>query len=104
VKAERFIYFFTVSGFFIGLAFSIINFSKPEDLIIYTLEITLFCYLLIHFVIVYFVDADGNLKNIFKKEIYEQDIDNYVYELKEREKKMNSHIKDIETMENKESN
>ncbi len=99
MKAERFIYFFTVSGFFVGLAFSIINFSKPEDLIIYTFEITLFCYLLIHFVIVYFVDEDRKLKNLFNKELYEKDIDNYIHELKQREEKMNSHIKDIENNE-----
>ncbi len=99
MKAERFIYFFTVSGFFLGLAFSIANFQKPEDLIFYTFSITLFCYLLIHFVIVYFVDEDGNLKKLFKKEIYEKDIDNYIRELKEREEKMNMYIKDIENSE-----
>jgi len=44
VKSENFIYFFTISGFFIGLAFSILNFSEPEEILFYTLEITLVFY------------------------------------------------------------
>jgi len=101
VKIERFIYFFTVSGFFIGLSFCIVNFSTPEDIVIYTLEITLFFYLFIHLILVYFVDSSDDLKKKFQKELYEKDIDYYIYEIEEREKKMNSHIQDIEKEDSK---
>ena len=97
MKIERFIYFFTVSGFFIGLSFSILNFSTAEDIVIYTLEITLFFYLFIHLILVYFVDSNGKLKKVFHKEYYERKIDEYIHEIEEREKHINSLIKDIET-------
>jgi len=97
VKLERFIYFFTVSGFFIGLSFSILNFSTAEEIVLYTLEITLFFYLFIHLVLVYFVDSNGKLKNVFDKDYYEKNIDDYIYEIEEREKHINSLIEDIET-------
>ncbi len=96
MKIERFIYFFTVSGFFIGLSFSILNFSEAEEIVIYTLEITLFFYLFIHLILVYFVDSNGKLKKVFHKEYYEKNIDDYIYEIEEREKNINSLIEDIE--------
>ncbi len=97
MKAERFIYFFTVSGFFIGLSFSVLNFRTAEDIFIYTLEITLFFYLFIHLILVYFVDSEGKIKRVFHKDYYEKNIDDYIHEIEERENKINSIIQDIET-------
>ncbi len=67
VKSDNFIYFFTVCGFFIGLAFSILNFSEPEEMLFYTLEITLTFYLIIHVAIMNFFDFDRLSTYIFNK-------------------------------------
>lgn len=64
VKSENFIYFFTTCGFFIGLMFSILNFSEPEEILFYTLEITLVFYLIIHVAVISFFDLT-KLRHLF---------------------------------------
>ncbi len=90
MKIENFIYFFTICGFFIGLVFSIINFNDPMYILFYTFLITLFFYLLIHLSIANFLDIKTLSKNIFDKSKYEEVSDYFIYELENREKKINS--------------
>ncbi len=90
MKIENFIYFFTICGFFIGLIFSIINFNDPMYILFYTFLITLFFYLLIHLSIANFLDIKTLSKNIFDKSKYEEVSDYFIYELENREKKINS--------------
>ncbi len=88
MQPENFIYFFTVCGFFIGFIFSILSFSQPEDILLYTIEITLFFYLFIHVVIMNFVDIKRFGKSLFKKDEYEEVSDFFVSELDIREKRL----------------
>jgi len=101
IRPENFIYFFTVCGFFIGLIFSVINFIEPENILLYTAEITLFFYLFIHVVIMNFVDIRRFGREIFNKKEYEEVSEYFVSELDVREKKMDSLLLSIEKMNEK---
>lgn len=90
MRPENFVYFFTVCGFFIGMVFSILNFSAAENILLYTLEITLFFYLLVHVVLTYFVDVGNLSRTLFDKEKYEEVADFFIYEIEDRERKINS--------------
>ena len=62
LKTENYIYFFTASGFFIGLAYSAWATNDAFDMLLYTLEITLFFYLFVHLIIINFVDVKHGAK------------------------------------------
>ena len=98
MRIENFIYFFTICGFFIGLVFSIVNFNDPMYILFYTFLITLFFYLLIHLSIASFLDIKSLSKNIFDKSKYEEVSDYFIYELENREKKINSLVNVIENI------
>ncbi len=98
ISPKNYIYFFTVSGFFIGLIFSVLNFSTPEDIILYTAGITLFFYLFIHVVIMNFVDMRHFGGRIFNKKEYEKISDYFITELDSREKRMDVLLLEVEKM------
>lgn len=98
LQIENFIYFFTVCGFFIGLTFSIVNFSAPSDILLYTGGITLFFYLFIHIVAIYFIDFSRFGKNIFDKKGHEEMSDYFIKELDIRESKLDTMLLDLERM------
>lgn len=98
VKSENFIYFFTVCGFFIGLAFSVLNFSEPEEILFYTLEITLVFYLIIHVAVMNFFDLERMGTYIFNKKEHENIGDYFIHELENREKVMDNLLNSIENM------
>lgn len=98
VKSENFIYFFTASGFFIGLMFSILNFSEPEEILFYTLEITLVFYLIIHVAVMNFFDFDRMATFIFDKKDHENIGDYFIQELENREKVMDGLLASIDNM------
>ncbi|NCD13491.1 MAG: hypothetical protein EOL93_13185 [Epsilonproteobacteria bacterium] len=98
VKSENFIYFFTTCGFFIGLMFSILNFSEPEEILFYTLEITLVFYLIIHVAVISFFDFDKIATFIFDKKDHENIGDYFIQELESREKVMDSLLASLDNM------
>lgn len=98
VKAENFIYFFTICGFFIGLMFSILNFSEPEEILFYTLEITLVFYLIIHVAVINFFDFDKIATFIFNKREHENIGDYFIQELESREKVMDNLLASLDNM------
>ena len=98
ISPNNFIYFFTVSGFFIGLIFSIINFTLPENIVLYTAEITLFFYLFIHIVIMNFVDIKRFGVSLFNKKEYEEVSEYFISELDIREKRMDALLLEVERM------
>ena len=98
ISPNNFIYFFTVSGFFIGLIFSIINFTLPENIILYTAEITLFFYLFIHVIIMNFVDIKRFGVSLFNKKEYEEVSEYFISELDIREKRMDALLLEVEKM------
>ncbi len=98
ISPNNFIYFFTVCGFFIGLIFTIINFSMPEDIVLDTAEITLFFYLFIHVVIMNFIDIKRFGNTLFNKKEYEEVSEYFISELDTREKRMDSLLLEVEKM------
>ena len=101
VKSENFIYFFTVCGFFIGLMFSILNFSEAENILFYTFEITLFFYLTIHIAVMNFFDFNRIGKLVFNKVEHENISEYFIHELDSREKVMESLLVSIDNMNQK---
>jgi len=96
LKTENFVYFFTVCGFFIGLVFSILKFSSAFDIGFYTLVITLFFYLFIHFVLTYFIQTKDDLENtIFDKKKYEYFANQQILEIEKKEDKITKLLKNI---------
>lgn len=98
IRPENFIYFFTVCGFFIGLIFTILNFSLPEDIVLYTAKITLFFYLLIHVIIMNFIDTERFGITLFNKKEYEEVSEYFISELDGREKRIDTLLLEVEKM------
>ena len=90
MKAENFIAFFTVCGFFTGVVFSALKLSDPIQMLLYTFVITFFFYLVIHVIIMNYIDVRLSLKNRFDKEQYEQTADYLIGELALREKRIDN--------------
>lgn len=88
VKSENMIKFITVCGFFIGLIFCIINMHEPVDILVYTLEITLFFYLLAHVASMNFIDGKSSNKELFDRDTFEDISSYFINELEEREIKI----------------
>ena len=104
LQTENFIYFFTVCGFFIGLMFSILNFSDPGDILLYCSGITLFFYLFIHVVVINFIEFSMYSKMIFDKKEHENISDYFIRELDIRESKLDSMLLDLDNMDKKQMN
>lgn len=88
IRPENMIYFLTACGFFIGLMFCIINMSEPIDIILYTLEITLFFYLLSHVSVMNFTDSGNNTQKFFRKQEFEDVSEYFINEIENRENRM----------------
>ena len=80
--------FFTVCGFFIGLAFSIISIDEAFDILIFTCFITFMFYIFVHIAIMNFIDVKKISGRIFNKHDYEKTSNNIINDLVIREKKM----------------
>lgn len=98
MQTENYIYFFTICGFFIGLVFSLLNFSNPWDILLYSGAITLFFYLFIHVVAINFIDFSRLGRQIFDKKEHEEISEYFIRELDYRENKLDSLLLDIEKM------
>lgn len=88
MKAENYIAFFTVCGFFFGLMFVVLKIDDPIEMMGYTFLITFFFYLIVHLAIMNYIDVNLVGKKYFDKEKHEE-VNNYlVNELTIREKRM----------------
>ncbi|ARJ57230.1 putative membrane protein [Campylobacter cuniculorum DSM 23162 = LMG 24588] len=88
MRPENYVAFFTVCGFFIGLAFSIISIDEAFDICAFTLFITFMFYVFIHIAIMNFVDIKKISGRIFNKGDYEKTSNNIINDLVIREKKI----------------
>ncbi len=95
MRSENYVAFFIVSGFFIGLIFSVIKFVAIEDIIFYTIAITLFFYLFIHAVLTFYLREPDTKVNFFEKESYETVCNMQINEIKKREQKIDAMLKSI---------
>ena len=90
MRAENFIAFFTVCGFFVGVMFVVLRVNEPIEMLVYTFLITFFFYLLIHIVIMNYIDASRISKKHFDKNEYEESAEQLISELAVREKRIES--------------
>lgn len=95
MRAENFIAFFTVCGFFIGVMFVVLRVNEPIDMLVYTFLITFFFYLLIHIVIMNYLDLRRIFKKSFDKEEYEKESERIISELNLREKRIENLLNKI---------
>lgn len=93
IGTDNVIYFLTVCGFFIGLMFCVLNVEDPFDILFYTLEITLFFYLLAHISIMNFIDVKNAGRDLFDYKNYEEASSYFINEIETREEVMESLIK-----------
>ncbi len=99
IRSENIIYFVTVCGFFIGFMFCIVNINEATDILFYTLEITLFFYLLAHVAVMNFVDIESSGKHAFKQREYEDISSYFIREIEERENKMDVLLRPLKKSE-----
>lgn len=99
IRPENIIYFVTVCGFFIGFMFCIVSMYEATDILFYTLEITLFFYLLAHVAVMNFVDVESSKNKIFNQKEYEDVSSYFVREIEERESKMGILLKPLDINE-----
>lgn len=70
----------------------------PEDIVLYTAEITLFFYLFIHVIIMNFIDIKRFGISLFNKKEYEEVSEYFISELDTREKRMDALLLEVEKM------
>jgi len=95
MRSENFVAFFTVSGFFIGLIFSIIKFDDIFDIFFYTVAVTLFFHLFIHFVMTLLIKSNDNFELAFDKELHEKSANEQISLLKNKEEQITNLLKSI---------
>ena len=85
MRSENYVYFFTVSGFFISLVFSTLKSTTPFDFAIFVIGITMFFYLFIHLVLIFFFNIEPTVQDSFRKADVEEIINYQISQLKDRE-------------------
>lgn len=96
MKADNYIAFFTACGFFLGLISAIFKFDDPFMIITFTLLSTFVFYILIHVIIINFVDAKKLGCKNFDKQLYEITTNYIISELEAREARMSKIIESVE--------
>lgn len=99
MRSENYVAFFTVCGFFIGMIFSIVKFDSAEGFLFSTLTITLFFYLFIHVVLIFFLSAKEVEDRLFDKKEFESIANVQISEIKDREDKITALLKSIHEVE-----
>jgi glucan phosphoethanolaminetransferase (alkaline phosphatase superfamily) len=100
LRSENYVAFFTICGFFIGMIFSMVKFDSAESFLFGTLTMTLFFYLFIHLVLIFFLSDKGVEESLlFNKKKYEDLANNQISEIKKREDEITALIKSINGQE-----
>ncbi|MGH1600334.1 hypothetical protein [Campylobacter majalis] len=101
MRAENYIAFFTVCGFFVGVSWTLIRATDPLDILVYTALITFFFYLVVHIVIMNYVDVKVVIKKFFDKEKHEEVADYLLSELAIREKRIENLLQKVDEQTSK---
>lgn len=103
MKPSNYVNFSVVFGFFLGLAFGIIKFDEPENILFWTIVSTLGFYLITLLsvsIYTWFVDFDNSFFDKFKLEKKLQYFDNE-FDLREKEaNNIRNYIKNSDFLEN----
>lgn len=92
MRADNFIAFFAVFGFFIGLFFVFLADLDALEFVIYVCVITLCFFLVSHVLVMNYVDASAGSKIYFDKARYEEVNSLLIESLNIRERKMDAMI------------
>ncbi len=100
IKAENFIYFITVCGFFIGLVFSILSHSNPIHVVWSTITITIIFYIISLAVSGYFI-KNSAIKPSYslKSEFYDIQLNKAISQIQRRERFLRDAQRYIEDLE-----
>lgn len=90
MRSDNFVAFITVQGFFIGLVFGLLKATSADGILVYTVLITVFFYLLAHFFVALFFRTMQARSHYFPKAQHERDLDAFVREIAKREKMIES--------------
>jgi hypothetical protein len=90
LRSTNFVSFITVQGFILGIVFSILKTNTPEDLLTYTILITLFFYLFAHLSVAFYLHTMEIKTNAFPMHVHEKDLDTLMHEIIKREKFIDS--------------
>jgi len=85
MRSENFVAFFTVSGFFIGLSFSLLKSQNLTEFFIFIVGITFFFYIFVHLVLIFFFTVEPVIKDSFDKVDSEAMVNLQVEQLKQKE-------------------
>ena len=83
--SNNFVSFITVQGFMLGLAFSVLKTHSAEELLTFTVLITMFFYLFAHMSVAFYIQTIGAKVQGFAMEVHEKDLDRIVHEIAKRE-------------------
>jgi len=98
MRSENYVAFFTISGFFLGLSFSLLKSQSAFEFIAYLLVVTFFFYIFIHIVLIFFFSIEPTVQDSFNKSESETLINLQVDQLRERESIINSITSSIKEM------
>ncbi|MGD9969860.1 MAG: hypothetical protein AB7S65_05345 [Sulfuricurvum sp.] len=85
MRSTNFVYFLTVQGFFISVAFGIVEATSAENLLGLVILITSFFYLFAHIVVAFYFQTLTSKTYYFPKTAHEHNLDYFVRELNKRE-------------------
>ncbi len=85
MRGNNFVAFLTVQGFFLGLAFSVLQAQNATDILTYTVLISIFFYLFSHVIIAMYYRTYVGRKGYFPKASHERELDYFIREIEKRE-------------------
>lgn len=83
--SHNFVSFITVQGFMFGLAFSVLKTHSAEELLTFTILITMFFYLFAHMAVAFYLKTLSARVQGFPTDAHEKDLDLFVTEISKRE-------------------
>lgn len=97
MRTDNYIAFFTVCGFFIGFICAVFKIDDPFMIIGFTIFTTFVFYILIHLIVINFIDAKKLGTRSFDKQTYEVNTNHFIKELEIRENRMDKIIQSVES-------
>ena len=86
MKAENYIAFVAVAGFFLGFVISVLKFDEPEMITVFTIFSMVVFYMIILIGSSIFIQLFDIKTNLLKKQGYDETLDYFVDEFDKREK------------------
>ncbi len=98
MRSENFIAFFTVFGFFIALIFGVLKSTNSFNFIEWVVGVTLFFYLFIHLVLIFFFKVNNKIPDFFDKVEYESIANHQIKQLQDKERYIKKILRTIKQL------